>query len=131
MTRPAPRFALGERVQFSDTVQKARDENRRVTWESAGLPQRESYRMDEDRKWERHIRKFTEGVIVGQRALAEYYVATETDYGEYGVSYGSYTTSQQVPGTSKRAWLVSYDLHRRPVLVLDEHVEKILEDEDG
>ena len=74
-----------------------------------------------------HTSVFDEGIIVGQRFLAEYKVHTEREYDEYGMSCGDYTISQQVPGTSRRAWLVSYDLHRKPVLVLDEHVEAVEE----
>lgn len=124
MARSTPRFALGDRVRFTDTVQKARDEHRTVKWESAGIPEKRSYRLNrETDRWEEHVVALAEGIVIGQRALAEYTVYSETEYGEYGVSYGTYTVSQQVPGTSRKAWLVSYDMGRRPVLVLDEHIE--------
>ncbi len=120
--RTPPRFALGDRVTFTDTVVKDR-RTHTVTWKSAGLPQRESYFLNEDRQWDRRIRHFSEGIIVGQRFLADYTYSHETDYGEYGVSYGTYTVVSQTPGTSRKAWLVSFDLHRKPVLVLDENIE--------
>lgn len=123
MAKSVSRFELGEHVTFINTVAKERTKHG-VEWRVAGLPTRESHRLDVERRWYLHTRQFTEGVIVGARTLSEYAVSYETDGGEYGTSYGSYTVIGCIPGTGKRAWLVSYDMRRKPVLVLDEHVEK-------
>jgi hypothetical protein len=124
--RTPPRFQLGEKVKFTDTVTKDRDQGH-VSWVPAGLPNRLGVKRL-DGTWSQTTTPLSEGIIVGQRSLAEYEVGTETDYEDWGHS-SSYTYSNQIPGTQKKAWIVAFDLHRKPVLVLDEHVESIPEEE--
>lgn len=115
------RFNLGDRVTFTDTVSKERS-SVGVEWHRRGLPTRAVDSMDENRAWQREERPFTEGIVIGARTLSEYSIEHETEYGEYGVSYGTYTVIGCIPGTGKKAWLVSYNMRRKPVLVLDDDI---------
>lgn len=119
--RIPPRFALGDRVTFTDTVSKERVAGG-VEWHSAGLPVRTSYGMDADRKWEERRKPLNEGLVIGSRTLNEWAVNTEYEGGEYGSRGYSYQVVDCIPGTGKKAWLVAFDMRRKPVLVLDEHI---------
>lgn len=112
------RFALGDRVRFTHNVVKARVSHG-VTWKVVGVPVRFVDYMDENKQWQREDRPLTEGVIVGARTLSDY----SLDYYGEGLEYERIISC--VPGTGRKAWLVSYDLRRKPVLVLDEHVKAV------
>ena len=99
------RFALGDSVVFTDTVAKAAKDDI-VHYPSAGVP-----------------KGVGRGVVVGARTLFDYGASLETEYGEYGAYLGSWWNIGPCAGTARRAWLVSYNTRRKPVLVLDEHLE--------
>lgn len=111
MKRPdsVNRFALGQAVTFVDTVQVARDGAGHRTHESAGLP------VITD-AWQKR-REVSEGVIIGSRTIHDYDV-----YDEDG-----YRTATPRRGTSKTAWLVAFNMRRKPVMVLDEDVKAKVE----
>ena len=114
------KFELGEPVLFTDTVAKKRV-NSVVEWHSAGVPSRAVDRMNEKKAWVREYRTLNTGVIVGSRTLSEYSVEHYYDEG---------SVISCIPATAKRAWLVSYDMRRKPVLVLDEHIKSLRPSEE-
>jgi len=105
MTSTPARFALGDTVTFTDTVAKSYSDGE-VSYPSAGLPKGAGT-----------------GIVVGTRTLTDFAVERQYEYGEYGAYEGSYVESMPVEGTARRVWVVSYDMFRKPVLVLDEHAE--------
>lgn len=128
------RFELGEKVTFTQTIEKVRVAGG-VEWHQRGLPARTVYSIDRAASkvkghevWVGEKRPFSEGIVVGARTLNDWSVDTEYEGGEYGMGY-SYQVVDCIPGTGKKAWLVAYDMRRKPVLVLDEHVNKIPEEE--
>lgn len=114
--RTPPRFRLGDRVRFTATVKKDRTREALTTWSKAPLP----------RDYSKVVGgvPFTEGIIVGQRFLSDFKLATESDYDEWRDKPYTWTEARAIPGSARRAWLIAFELHRTPALVLDEHVEE-------
>lgn len=54
------------------------------------------------------------GVIVGKR--------TVMDYRLFGGTYDEPTEAQVIRGSARTAWMVAWDLHRKPILCLDGQV---------
>lgn len=108
------RFRLGQRVRFTDTVKKTHGDNK-TTYVSNGLP----YDFTTDTP-----QRPDAGVIVGERTLFDYELKTYMEGGDDFFS-GSYqiTTPKQVKGSGRKAWIISFDLRRKPVLALDTDVE--------
>lgn len=109
------RFQLGDKVLFTDTVRKIRPEKDLTSWESAGLPI--DYRRVVGGE------KVSEGIILRQRFLPDYHLERYVESDDWTGKSFTITQPKAVPGTMRRAWLVGYDLHRKPVLVLDEHIK--------
>lgn len=124
-----PRFALGDRVRITDTVVKHRrdgdEDGPDVAWKPAGVPSRARWHRDEAKDWHRTMEPLTEGVIVGLRFLTEYDIDRESEWDMWSGKSYVITTPRALPGTTRRAWLVAFDLRRKPVLVLDEDVEPV------
>lgn len=118
------RFELGQRVEFNATVEKEKDDEG-VTWKRAPLPKKTSYRHDENKEWVAHVRTISEGVIVGYRNLTDYAFTVEVEHDDMWGQLYSHTSVSPVSGTSRLAWLIAYDLRRKPVLVLDEDVKPL------
>lgn len=116
--KKTPRFQLGQKIEFRSTVEKKRA-GYDVTWEKKPLPFRNSYYL-EDTKWAERRKVYSTGIVLGLRTLTDYVV--ETDYDDYA-GFGSKTFvvgATPVSGTQRRAWLVAFDMQRKPALVLDE-----------
>ena len=115
-----PRFRLGERVKFTAVARKdyegrrtifVRDEKLPVyfdSWGKPGVPQ-------------------DEGIIFGYRHVTN--GSTDPGYkGGWtmdGYDYGESASFSPEKGTTRKVWLISYDLRRKPVMVFDEDVVSI------
>jgi len=93
------RFQLGQRVQMTGCVRKLQRTgfqgmSARTMYQPAGAPA-------------------SSGIIVGKRTITDHAVQWAFDDG---------TSASPIPGTARTAWLVSWDLHRQPVLCLDSQV---------
>lgn len=118
-----PRLALGQRVSFSATTVKERTADGGITWVEAPVPFKYVWSKEETRKIEH-----TEGFIVGLRFLTDYVIeAIHEGDGIFGYSNYAYSQPIPVPGPARVAWLVAYELRRKPVLVLDEHCTPLRE----
>lgn len=109
-------FTLGQEVQFTGTMQKSREYWKSV-FRPGPLPNTTSmYRDDPENRpfqWVDRVTEFNTGVIVGKRTIADYDIS-----GGYDESY----SATAVPGTHRPAWLVAWNLHRKPVLVLESQI---------
>ncbi|MGV2820487.1 hypothetical protein ABZX73_06365 [Brevibacterium casei] len=101
---PSP-FRLGERVLMSGTVAKVRDGNRTEFME-ARLPHKWSYTG--------HRIDLNEGIIIGSRTVQP-----------GSTLYDSHEGNEFRPdiGEAKRVWLVTFDMHRKPVMCFDHQIE--------
>lgn len=121
MSRRTPRFALDQRIRFTDTVRKDRGTTEQpTTYVSNGLPETFERASGTTHR---------EGVVVGQRVLHDYAIEKQWESGDGEASTSGFWTTMPRPikGTARTAWLVSFSLRHKPVLVLDEHAEAIEE----
>lgn len=58
---------------------------------------------------------YTHGIVVGKRTIQD---------GEWDF-YDGYTAYSPKAGSARAVWLVSYDLHRKPVMCLDSQVQSV------
>ena len=112
-------FALGQTVQFTGTIEKGHDrEPFRTVYRPARLPETVvDYRPDPKARpnmWDRRHTSHDTGSIVGKRTIADYHRECE--------GYDEMPYAVVVPGTHRTAWLVAWNLHRKPVLVLTEQI---------
>lgn len=114
------RFRLGERVRFAAQVKKdyegartifERDEKLPLyydSWGSAGVP-------------------YNEGIIMGVRHVTNGVTIPGSPGGWTmdGYDGGEPAEFQQEKGSTRKVWIVSYNIHRKPIMVFDEDVESI------
>ena len=115
----AQTFTLGQTVQFTGTVEKVREHNpSRTVYRPAPLPETVvDFRPEPKTRpnmWDRRHTSHDTGIIVGKRTIADHSI------GYLGYDEGS--TATAVSGTHRTAWLVAWNLHRKPVLVLTEQI---------
>ncbi|UOK18372.1 hypothetical protein SEA_BRUHMOMENT_56 [Arthrobacter phage BruhMoment] len=113
------KLTLGQRVQFTDTLIKVRDENGNATYASGGLPAIKD-------AWLKS-REVNEGVVVGMRTLTDFEITREAEFSEWSGSTSYYTVTTPVPGTGRRAALIAFDLRRKPAYVLLDHITPLEE----
>lgn len=107
------RFALGDPVTFTDTVEKDSDRNA-VGWTSSGLATDATGA---------ELVEVNTGIIVGVRHLHDYSLETHNESDDIFGATSRWTEAKPVPGTSRLAWVIAFGLRRRHVIALDEHVD--------
>lgn len=90
-----PEFSMTDSESFTDYVEAPRPMNS------------DYYRPDGDYVY------YEDGVIVGRRTVSP---------GKTVVDAGGFKQYKRTPGASKRVWIVSYDLRRKPVMCFDHQV---------
>lgn len=93
-------LALGSKVTYSHTVVKHKKPFVYVNYRAEPVPEG----------------TVDTGIIVGRRTVMDYDVDHEYEGPIWATPKGK---------TSKRVWLVAYNLDRRPVMVLDQHITTI------
>lgn len=111
-------FTLGQEVQFTGTVEKVRRHDpARTEYQRSGLPTTSwDYRpepVEQPEAWERATATHNTGVIVGKRTIADQRIEGGWD---------EPLSARAVRGTHRPAWLVAWNLHRKPVLVLESQI---------
>lgn len=115
-----PRFRMGERVRFTAVVKKERGDSRTEFMRSEELPKIYD-------SWGSAPLEMNEGIIYGYRHVTP--GAIDPGYkGGWtmdGYDYGEGPSFAPDPNATRRVWLVSWDLRRKPVMVFDEDIESI------
>lgn len=101
-----PTFTLGQQVKFAETLK------RRMTYDKQAIGKAHGRRWDSGTQWAPVERI---GVVVGRRTLSNGYV-NQGYYDEPTTYHGVHTFT---------AYLVAFDLRRKPVLVLPEHITAV------
>ncbi|WP_461169295.1 hypothetical protein [Arthrobacter sp. Z1-15] len=110
-------FQLGQRVTYSEHLRR----REAGTGEFGLRPDRlwsSNAGHFSGEGWEEHRWPGGEGVIVGKRTLSN---GTANWLGDGGTEY--------VPTWHFTAYLIAHNLHRKPVYVLPEHIEPVIESE--
>ncbi len=113
-----PRFRLGERVKFKAVVKKDYEERRTIFVRDEKLP---AYYDT----WGSPAVPYDEGIIFGYRHVTPGQVHPGTP------SSGFFSDDSEPPqfvpdkDATRKVWLVSFDLRRKPVMVFDEDIESI------
>ncbi|WXW93182.1 hypothetical protein SEA_BRAYBEAST_46 [Arthrobacter phage BrayBeast] len=109
-------FELGQRVRFSRPIIRMRIPTKQVEV-TVKLPYGQEWKEKRHVNVEWTVNPFdgpAEGIIVGKRTLSNGYREYHYDAGyEYG------------PAEHFTAYLVAFDLRRKPVHVLPEHIEAV------
>lgn len=115
-----PRFRLGERVRFKAQAKKDYEGQRTIFVRDEQLP------MYYD-SWGSKGVPFNEGIIFGYRHVTNGVTIPGSPGGWTmdGYDGGESAEFQQEKGSTRKVWLVSYDLRRKPIMVFDEDVESI------
>lgn len=99
---------LGQRVRFTHVLKRhGRPDSQRVT-------------AAEVRRWDPWPQS-GEGIIFGKRVLSNGHVERDTEYDEW--TGRTYMLKTWVGVHHFTAYLVAFDLRRKPVIVLPEHLE--------
>lgn len=111
-------FTLGQEVQFTGTVEKVRQYRpARTVYAESGLPSTSWYYRPEPAEqpndWDRATATHDTGVIVGKRTIADHRIEGGWDEA---------LSAQAIAGTHRPAWLVAWNMHRKPVLVLESQI---------
>lgn len=116
-TDPIPPY-LGQRVAYSTHVTRGMDVKKHA--ERAGTVYRRSTmpKCWSTEAWPGKDHDGGEGIIVGKRTLSDGLVV-------YGNGYDEGTTYE--PERHFTAWLVAFDLRRKPVYVLPEHLTALVQ----
>ena len=93
-----PEYAVSYSEDFTDYVEAPRPTNS------------DYYRPDGDYVY------YEDGVIVGRRTVSPGKTVVDSD---------GFKQYKRTPGASRRVWLVSYDLRRKPVMCFDHQVNPI------
>lgn len=108
--RPQPRFTLGQAVRITGTLDKVQRQvtgtrgDYRTQYVPTVIPS--AYGRG----------AVDTGYVIGKRTITDHYL---------GGGWDEPTTASPVIGTARTAWLVTWDLHRRPVLCLDSQLEPL------
>ena len=113
------RFRLGERVRFTAQVQKVHEDRLRLFRRIEKLP-------FIDNTWGTLI-YIDEGLIMGYRHVTDGITEPGSPGGWTMDGYDGGDPSEfiQHKGTTRKVWIVSYDLRKKPILVFDDDIQSI------
>ena len=113
-------YTLGQRVRFTHQLVRASVSGYHIpVIEKYGDREVEHKRFINKKWMPIGYGKTLDGMVIGKRTLANGHSRWESDYESWSDS-GYYQFDR---AESFTAWLVAFDMRRKPVLVLPEHIE--------
>ena len=113
-------FSLGQRVRFTGVVEKTHGLGDKPTTSYVELPNPWCYRGEAKAPYQAD-----EGVVIGRRFVADYRMEQHEERDDFGYIVDVDTQWKRVAGTTRRVWLISYDLRRKPIMAYDHQVEAL------
>lgn len=108
-------YELGDKVEFDHVLTRMIDPERL----DAGRSDRKVWRVEERNDFS------GVGIIIGKRTYANGMSQFESDYDDWsGKNYGSWIF---IADSYQAVYLISWDLQRKPVAVLPEHLRRVSE----